>query len=377
MKYQMLMNLKIKVPFMVFICLLFLPLPVAAKKLYQFQDEKGHWIYTDKPPMTAQKVVVKQLDVKNKQRIWLLSSGEKQQPTYYIRNDYGGSVEVEISFSVKENAYSIPELPRRFIVKSGQSDTLFQINSIDKTKPWRVEFKYNYTIGVPLAEYTAIKNYLPPIVLGTSFQISQAFGGTFSHTEEYNKYAVDITMPVGTPIHAARAGIVMVVDNDFYKNGLDKKYLSEVNSITILHDDGSMAIYAHLELEKAQVHSGMKVKAGQLIAYSGNTGFSSGPHLHFAIQVNKGMKLVSIPFKFVNGDGQVEEPVVGGLVSNVVGLADARNSSVKNNEQAELTSDTYGMKSNTENSGKNFSAFHIALCKLFAKWKQINFCNGI
>ncbi|MEQ1619775.1 MAG: M23 family metallopeptidase [Methylococcales bacterium] len=288
--------------------------PVFGKKLYKFQDEKGNWSFTDRPPATEQTVLIKQLDVSSKQRIWLLQSGDKQQPQFYIRNDYAGPVEVEISFSVNENVRSSVQLPKRFIIESGQSDTLLQVNSLDVTKPWRFELSYKFVIGRPLTEYDSTKNYLPPIAPGASFKISQAFGGTFSHTEDHNKFAVDISMPEGTPIHAARAGVVMAVDNDFYKNGLDKKFLGEANSIKVLHDDGSMAEYAHLELEKAQVFSGTKVKAGQLIAYSGNTGFSSGPHLHFSILVNKGMKLASVPFMFVNDVGQTEEPSFGSVV---------------------------------------------------------------
>ena len=123
-------------------------------------------------------------------------------------------------------------------------------------------------------------------------------------------------MPVDTPIHAARSGVVMEVNNDYYKNGTKKAYKSRANSIRILHDDGSMAIYAHLALEKAQVYPGLKVSTGQLIGYSGNTGFSTGPHLHFAVQLNKGMELVSIPFNFIGTDGFANEPVEGNWLIN-------------------------------------------------------------
>ncbi len=77
----------------------------------------------------------------------------------------------------------------------------------------------------------------------------------------------------------------------------------------ILHGDGSMAIYAHLALEKARVYPGLKVSSGQLIGFSGNTGFTIGPHLHFAVQINKDMELVSVPFKFTGLDGVAREPV--------------------------------------------------------------------
>jgi murein DD-endopeptidase MepM/ murein hydrolase activator NlpD len=54
--------------------------------------------------------------------------------------------------------------------------------------------------------------YLTPIALDASFKISQSFGGTFSHMDTQNKYAVDISMPIEIPIYAARDGIVMSVD---------------------------------------------------------------------------------------------------------------------------------------------------------------------
>jgi murein DD-endopeptidase MepM/ murein hydrolase activator NlpD len=78
-----------------------------------------------------------------------------------------------------------------------------------------------------------------------------------------------------------------------------------------------MAIYAHLELEKAQVYPGLAVVAGQKIGYSGNTGFSTGPHLHFAVQINTGMELVSVPFTFINQQGLAEEPAVNGWLKGI------------------------------------------------------------
>lgn len=68
----------------------------------------------------------------------------------------------------------------------------------------------------------AMERYLPPIAPDASFQISRAFGGSFRHTDEQNKYAVDTAMPIGTPVYAARGGLAMEVDNDFLKAGLAK-----------------------------------------------------------------------------------------------------------------------------------------------------------
>jgi murein DD-endopeptidase MepM/ murein hydrolase activator NlpD len=186
---------------------------------------------------------------------------------------------------------------------SGLSEKLFKINANSQQIPWRFLVNYKYTIGKPLDSYESTYDYQPPFAPAQSFRISQAFNGSISHNDPYNQYAVDFSMPEGTAIHAAREGVVMAVESDFFRHGVDKKYLPEANSVRILHDDGSMAEYAHLELEKAVVFPGEKVGKGQLIGYSGNTGFSSGPHLHFSIQYNKGMELVSVPFSFTTSDG--------------------------------------------------------------------------
>jgi len=58
-----------------------------------------------------------------------------------------------------------------------------------------------------------------------------------------------------------------------------------------------MGLYAHLRPEGVLVRVGQRVRQGQQIGLSGNTGFTSGPHLHFAVQVNRGMNLVAIPFR--------------------------------------------------------------------------------
>jgi murein DD-endopeptidase MepM/ murein hydrolase activator NlpD len=306
----------------IFMLFLLCSFNAAAQKLYKFQDEQGKWHFTDKPTAAEQKetklkLEVRQLKVTPKQLVWLLQSGEEHHPKYYIRNDYAGPVEVEIDFTEQNNVRATPDLPRLFVIQPGESDTLFEINPTNEHESWQLALKYRYIIGSPLGHYSATINYLPPIALDTSFQISQAFGGSFSHTDEQNKYAVDIAMPIGTPVHAARSGIVLEAEDDFYKGGINKAYSSEANNIRILHDDGSMAIYAHLELEKAQVYPGLAVTAGQLIGYSGNTGFSSGPHLHFAVQVNQGMKLVSVPFAFINRQGLAEEPAVNTWLKGV------------------------------------------------------------
>ena len=288
-----------------------------AKKLYKYQDQEGVWHFSDKQPETNLDVEVRQMKVASKKLVWLERGGKEREPEFYIRNGFYGPVEVEIAFHNQKNIKVNPILPGRFVVQPGKSEKLFRIRAENMYKPWGYGLQYSYVIGDPLSEHDHTHLYLPPIGPGSVFQVTQGFGGKFSHQDEQNRYAIDIAMPVGTPIYAARSGVVMKVDNDFYKGGIDNKaYLSRANTVRILHDDGSMAVYAHLALEQAKVHPGQRVYAGQLIAHSGNTGFTSGPHLHFAIQVNKGMQLVSVPFKFSEDDAGAG-PAIGSWLTIV------------------------------------------------------------
>lgn len=299
------------VQWLLVISLFLVAVPATAKKLYKYQDEKGLWHFTDKPPNTAQKVEVRQLKPTQKQWVRLEKTGDNSHPDFYAFNQYPGPVELEVDWEAADNVISTPALPQRFVLEPGESAPLFNVSGVGDALSWKFTLQYRYVIGRPLGNYVSTMAYLPPIAPGGRFQITQAFGGEFSHQDEQNRYAVDIMMPVGTPIYAARVGMVMEVDDDYFKSGTEQAYANKANSIRILHDDGSMAVYAHLELEKAQVRPGLQVQAGELIGYSGNTGFTTGPHLHFAVQINQGMQLVSVPFQFANSEGAAFEPRVG------------------------------------------------------------------
>jgi murein DD-endopeptidase MepM/ murein hydrolase activator NlpD len=301
----------------VYLIMLLLVLPCSAKKLYKFQDEQGRWHFTDQKPAPGQLFESRQLKTHTKQHIWLEKGGTKYDPSFHIRNTFYGPVEVEVQFKRRQNALATPDLPRRFVVAHGVSNPLFRVNAINERQSWQFTLEYSFTIGNPLPNYESSVNYLPPLAPTNKFLITQAFAGKFSHQDDQNKYAVDIAMPEGSPVHAARAGIVINVENDYFNSGTEQNYKSRANSIRILHNDGSMAIYAHLALEKAQVYPGLRVSAGQLIGYSGNTGYSSGPHLHFAVQINRGMQLVSVPFHFINALGEEITPKQGQWIAGL------------------------------------------------------------
>ncbi len=133
-------------------------------------------------------------------------------------------------------------------------------------------------------------------------RVEQGWGGQFSHDDAENHHAVDFAAATGTMVVAARDGIVMQVGPGDTLTGRVTRD-DEANFIRILHDDGSMAVYAHLQAGGGLVQPGQRVRRGQPIGLSGNSGFSSGPHLHFALQLNRGMRLESVPFRMFSRRG--------------------------------------------------------------------------
>ena len=116
---------------------------------------------------------------------------------------------------------------------------------------------------------------------GTGYRMDPMGGGT----EGLHK-GVDLAGPIGAPVRAALAGVVVehyLVPG--WHNG--KLYYGDPifgGKITIDHGDGLYSIYGHLSA--TCVHEGWHVKAGQPIGELGNTGISTGPHLHFELVVD-------------------------------------------------------------------------------------------
>ncbi|WP_407635800.1 M23 family metallopeptidase [Halobacteriovorax marinus] len=124
----------------------------------------------------------------------------------------------------------------------------------------------------------------------------QVWNGKYSHTKEL-KYGLDFDLRVGTPIHAARSGIVYEVKSDSNVRGKDRSFIKKANYIRIKHSDQTYSLYAHLKYQGVFVKKNDVIKEGQLIGLSGNTGYSDAPHLHFEVyKIDKeGEKRRSLP----------------------------------------------------------------------------------
>jgi len=283
---------------------LMVPVMLSADNIYKFQDENGIWHFTDRAPAEDTQFEIVFMEKEAEPRIHLRQIGTQENPVYSVFNKFWGPVEVEMRLSDAVNVLSEPPLPARFVIPGQKEQTLVGIGRLDQAQGFGFRIELSSVPGQPMPQ--AINNIVvqPPIAPGASYPISQGFQGEHTHLTPDSEYAVDIAMPVGSSIHAARAGRIMDVEEDFNRGGTNPgKYLDKANHIRILHDDGTMAVYAHLDLASVIVRPGARVIAGQKIARSGNTGFTFGPHLHFAIQQNTGMALISLPFKFQSPEG--------------------------------------------------------------------------
>ncbi len=175
-------------------------------------------------------------------------------------------------------------------------------------------WSWNYTFTWVRGDFRAVHDdqhlYSLPYPTDYVYEVSQGCDGDFSHFEG-ERYAVDFNMRPGSPIAAMRAGQVVDVIEEHDQGGPSEDFRAYTNEITILHEDRTHAIYSHLRQNGAEVEIGDYVEAGQLIAYSGGTGYSTGPHLHVAVaHATLAGEETSVPITFDTHSGLVRCPAV-------------------------------------------------------------------
>lgn len=298
-------------------CLL-LSFALSAGDMYKWQDDDGVWHFSSKPPETDESFKTIEMPADPTPMVSMRKLGTEREPEYSFINNIWGPVELELRLHDAENVTADPALPARLVLAGQTERRLLKIKATDPAKGFSFRLSYKQMIGPPVNALPAEVDYYPPFPLGLQFPISQGFDNDVTHSKPPNQYAVDIVMPIGTPILAARGGTVMDMEDDFHGAAQKQRFLARSNQIRILHADGTMAVYAHLQANSLRVREGTKVKRGQWIANSGNTGFSSGPHLHFVIQLNAGMTMESLPFRFVTPLGGTMTPAKRTMIDGVL-----------------------------------------------------------
>ena len=282
---------------------------IHAKHLYKYTDENGIVHVTDREPETEQPVEKRQVKAENRNSFIISNERSNGRSRQILQNLLYGPIEVQVRVLESENLLTEPPLPQSFVLPRDFRGEKVTYKARNPRRSMRVRVNATAVPGEPNVTHDPGVRYLPPFPADKSFVVSQGFNGTRTHDSIEARFAIDIPMPIGTTIRAARDGVVMEVDEDFFGAGTDlSKFGARANSIRVLHSDGTMSVYAHLAPERVFVEPGEVILVGEKIAESGNTGFSTGPHLHFAIQRNIGMQLESIPFVFMTPAGRAVRP---------------------------------------------------------------------
>ena len=183
------------------------------------------------------------------------------------------------------------------------------------TRPgdWRLDWRYSFHPAGPPARHVPEAPYRLPYAPGSTFRVIQGAEGAFTHQGPL-AHAIDWGIPVGSEIRAARGGQVIGLRGDQPEGGPDPGMLGRENYLWIRHDDGTVAHYLHLQADSLTVALGDRVAAGQVIAKSGNSGYSSEPHLHFHVSTPSDSGTTAFetfPLHFDLGDGRVERLEAG------------------------------------------------------------------
>jgi predicted transcriptional regulator len=228
----------------------------------------------------------------------VLTERDGETTRFSLRNLDTADMTATLEVAAVNMKSSVP-LPCTITIPAGKTVEAFTLAPTNSAaSDWSFNYTNHYTVGRRDAVHDDSFLYFLPYTAGTTYKVTQGYKGTFSHTGP-DEYSTDWKMPEGTPVLAAREGIVVAVKDDSEKGGAQRKFEDCANMVTIQHADGTMAHYCHLSPRSAKVRVGQKVRAGDLLAASGNTGFTSGPHLHFAVfKARDGYGRQTLPVKF-------------------------------------------------------------------------------
>jgi len=300
------------------LAMVFLQGATAEDSLYKYRDANGNLVYSDHKPDSANSSVESvSVNLGTKApRIEIRPIDDGDKWTLRATNEclcvveFGGKVVEAHNLNLADGSVF------HAILAPHSQQTLLEASRSGATgaaPEARVQWKG--VLGVPGAQHKPRMPYRAPFSIGASYQVTQAYPMRITHTSPEDQYAVDIALPDGTPVDAAREGIVINVKHDKFLAAVTPTMMDQANMVEILHDDGTIAIYAHLHWDSVRVQPGQIVRRGEYIANSGNTGFTTGPHLHFAVIRNSGMAAESVPIQFAGPAGSAVMPQTNSMLT--------------------------------------------------------------
>lgn len=223
------------------------------------------------------------------------------------------TVTMSIDFESLTNLKASGNLPLFIEVPGRSKKRVLELSRISSALGVDYRSSYGWVRGSAYAVHKDDYLYKLPFLKGADIYVSQGYHGETSH-KGLSAYAVDFPVPVGTPIYASREGMVVGSEGNSNLGGASPEYRKYANYIIVEHSDGTMGNYYHLKQGGAVAVIGQKVAKGDLIGYSGNTGYSSGPHLHFSVSKVDPVSMrrpMNLPIKLQTLEGIVTLPRKG------------------------------------------------------------------
>jgi murein DD-endopeptidase MepM/ murein hydrolase activator NlpD len=235
---------------------------------------------------------------------------ERTAISFFVSNQEAAPVSARVLVMERHNLAPRTPLPFRAVVAPGEEKLVGVLDIPEPAKGTRYALRWSAAAGDVLARHDASVRYHMPFGGKEPRLLSQGVGGSTSHRGRAS-HSYDFAMPWGTPVLAARGGRVVRVVDEHATGGLRRLLYDQANRVELLHDDGTLATYAHLR-QGAVVQVGQQVSAGERIGFSGDTGYSSGPHLHFMVWKREpDLSWSSLPVRFDDGTPEGFQPEAG------------------------------------------------------------------
>ena len=222
----------------------------------------------------------------------------------YADNAELAPVSVEYNFTAENMNSSLANKSLAIIPANSKKFLLTELKAVDPKKGTHFNYNVFYVLGDVNVDFSEKDfAYTLPFSKNKKYSVYQGYDGKFSHQ---NAKSLDFSLKIGDEVFAARDGKVVQVLVNNTKNCLTSDCAKFNNKIIILHNDGTFAEYVHLKQNGSVVKIGDTILEGQLIGYSGNTGWSKGPHLHFSVytpKINGERNYIKTKFK-VNGNSK-------------------------------------------------------------------------